>query len=176
MTTSEIIATIIGGIAAAIFIASYQCRARKWILLLGAISRTLFILQYVLLGAFAGAVLDVIGVIAALIASKKEHPAVKKIFLPIIFLTHTAILIATALLYQGWADVFVLFGMTFQTAALWFTREKLIRRVTLCSTPCWLVYNVASKAYFSAVSDFVAMISILVAIYRYDIKKRKKKK
>ena len=60
MTLLEIIATVIGGIAAAVYVASYQCKKRNWILFLGALSRVLFILQYVLLGAFSGAVLDLI--------------------------------------------------------------------------------------------------------------------
>ncbi len=174
MTTLEIIATIVGAFAAAIYVASYQCKTRKWILLLGAISRALFIAQYVLLGAFSGAVLDVIGMIAALIAGKKEHPVIKKLFVPIIIVTHSVILVTVALLYQGWADIFVLVGMMFQTAALWFTREKLIRRITLCSCPCWLTYNLASKAYFSALSDTIGIISMIVAMFRYDFKKKEK--
>ncbi len=173
MTTPEIIATGVGAVAAAIFVASYQCKTRKWILLLGAISRILFILQYILLGAFAGAVLDVIGMCAALIAGKKEHPLIKKLFLPIIVLTHATIVVTAAFLYQSWADIFVLLGMTLQTAALWFTRERIIRRISLCGTPCWLIYNLASKAYFSAVSDSFAIISMIIAIFRYDLKKKK---
>ena len=84
MTVLEIIATVVGGFAAAIYIVSYQCRKRKWILFLGALSRTLFILQYILLGAFSGAVLDLIAILAALLAEKKERPTVKKLFIPII--------------------------------------------------------------------------------------------
>jgi len=173
MTTLEIIATVIGGIAAAVYVASYQCKKRKWILFLGALSRVLFILQYVLLGAFSGAVLDLIAILAALIAGKKDHPTVKKLLVPIIVVIHAAILVASVLLYQSWYDIFVLLAATFCVAALWFSRERLIRAVSLCSSPCWLVYNLSSKAYFSAVSDTFAILSLLVAIWRYDIRKKK---
>ena len=174
MTQLEIIATIVGGIAAAIYVASYQCKKRNWILFLGALSRVLFILQYVLLGAFSGAVLDLIAILAALIAGKKGHPTVKKLLVPIIVLIHAAILVASILLYQSWYDIFVLLAATFCVGALWFSRERTIRAVSLCSSPCWLVYNLSSKAYFSAVSDTFAILSLLVAIWRYDIRKKEK--
>lgn len=172
MTFLEILATIVGAVAAVIFVASYQCKRRKWILTLGALSRTLFILQYVLLGAFSGAVLDLIAIFAALVAGKKDHLA-KKLLVPIIILIHAAILVASILLYQSWHDVFVLLAATFCVAALWFSRERVIRLISLCGSPCWLVYNIASRAYFSAVSDTFAILSLLVAIWRYDIRKKK---
>ena len=168
MTAPQLLATIVGAIAAIVFIASYQMRARKWILLLGAVSRILFVLQYVLLGAFAGAVLDVIGALAALIAGRREHPAVKKLLIPIIVITHLSLLACCVLLYQNIFDIFALLGTSLHVAALWFTREKTIRRISLCGSPCWLVYNLASRAYFSAVSDSFAICSIILAMLRYD--------
>lgn len=174
MTLPEIIATVIGGIAAAVYIASYQMKRRKWILFFGALSRALFIAQYLLLGAFAGAVLDLIGILAAAIAGRKEHPTVKKWLIPIIALTHASILTLTLLLYQGWTDLFALLAISFAVGALWFSRERLIRAVALGSCPCWLVYNIVSKAYFSAFSDVFAAISLLVAIWRYDVRKKGK--
>jgi hypothetical protein len=173
MTFLEIIATVIGGIAAAIYVASYQCKKRKWILFLGALSRVLFILQYILLGAFSGAALDLIAILAALVAGKKDHPTLKKLLVPIIVVIHAAILVTSILLYQSWYDIFVLLAATFCVAALWFTKERIIRAVSFLSSPCWLVYNLSSKAYFSAVSDSFAILSLLIAIWRYDIRKKK---
>ena len=173
MTFLEIIATVIGGFAAAIYVSSYQCKKRTQILLLGALSRVLFITQYILLGAFAGAALDLIALFAAVIAQRKELPVIKKLLLPIIALIHVAILVASVLLYGAWYDIFVLLATTFCVAALWFSRERIIRAVSLCGSPCWLVYNLSTKAYFSAVSDVLAILSLLVAIWRYDLKRKK---
>ena len=173
MTLLEIIATVIGGFAAVIYVASYQCKNRTRILLLGALSRALFITQYILLGAFSGAVLDLIAIFAAMIAGRKEHPVIKKWLVPLIVLIHASVLVTSILLYGAWYDIFVLLATTFCVAALWFSRERIIRAVSLCGSPCWMVYNLSTKAYFSAVSDTFAIISLLVAIWRYDIKKKK---
>ena len=172
MTTLEIIATIVGAFAAVIFVTSYQCKSRKWILLLGAVSRALFIAQYVLLGAFSGAVLDLIAILAAVLAGRKHTPILQKLLVPIVITIHTAILVTSVLLYRHWYDIFVLLATTFCVAALWFTRERIIRYVSLCGSPCWLVYNISSKAYFSAISDTFAIISLLIAIWRYDIRRK----
>ena len=174
MTFLEILAQIIGALAAATFIASFQLKSRAWILIFGGVARVLFTVQYILLGAYVGAALDVLGIFAVLIAGRKNHPAIKKWLLPLITLVHVAILAITVIFYQNWTDIFVLMGMTLHTAALWFSKEKLIRRLSLCGTPCWLLYNIFNKAYFPALSDTFSGISIIVAMCRFDFGKKKK--
>ena len=173
MTFIEIIAQIIGALAAATFIASYQMKHRRWILILGAVARVLFTVQYVLLGAYVGAALDVLGILAVLIAARKDHPTVQKLLFPLITLVHVSILALTAIFYQNWTDIFVMLGMTLHTAALWFSREKRIRYLSLCGSPCWLAYNLANKAFFPAINDVFSITSLLVAIFRYDLKRKK---
>lgn len=60
------------------------------------------------------------------------------------------------------------------TSAFWISDEKLIRRVSFLGSPFWLIYNLVSCAYGSAIGDVLTMVSIAVAIYRYDIKGKKK--
>ena len=174
MTTLEIIAQVVGALAAITFISSFQLKRRAWILIFGGIARVLFTVQYILLGAYVGAALDVLGIFAVTIAGRKDHPTVKRLLFPLITLVHIAILVITVIFYQNWTDIFVLMGMTLHTAALWFSREKTIRALSLCGSPCWLTYNFFNKAYFPAVSDTFSGISILVAMCRYDFCKKKK--
>ena len=67
-----IVSQIIGFLAVASFLLSYQLKKRKDIILCNVLSRCLYILQYILLGAFEGAVLDVLGAISSVIAAKKQ--------------------------------------------------------------------------------------------------------
>ena len=66
-----------------------------------------------------------------------------------------------------------IFGVLFETAALWFTNERTVRLVSLFGAPFWLSYNFICGAYASAVGNVLAIISILVALYRYRVKKQK---
>jgi hypothetical protein len=163
------VANAIGALAAVVFVLSYQMKARRWIVLLGAVARILFVVQYLLLGAYAGAVLDVLGIVAAFVAQRKDHPKLKQLLPLVIPMIHLALLGVCIAFYQNIFDVFALLGTSLHVGALWFTKEKHIRRVSLAGSPCWMVYNLTSKAYPSAVSDFFTICSLVIAIIRYDI-------
>ena len=168
------IANGIGVLAAVVYVLSYQQKTRRMIALMGAVARLLFVAQYLLLGAFAGAVLDILGAAAALLAQKKDHPALKKYLPLIIAAVHISLLVACLVFYKSPIDIFALLGTSLHVGALWFSRERTIRRVSLAGSPCWLVYNVASKAYPSAVSDCFTICSLLVAMIRFDFRKNGK--
>ena len=169
------IANAVGVLAAVVFVLSYQQKTRKWIVLLGAISRILFVVQYVMLGAFEGAVLDVLGAVAGILAERKDTPVIKKKLPAIIAVTHLTILGVGIWLYADVFSIFVIAATTLHVAALWFSKEKIIRRFSLAGSPCWLVYNLASKAYPSAASDCFVIISIIIAMFRYDFHFKGKK-
>ena len=68
----------VGILAVATFLLSYQQKKRRNIILLNSLSRVLYILQYLLLGAYAGAVLDVLGTLSSLRAAKQGSGFIKK--------------------------------------------------------------------------------------------------
>ena len=68
----------VGILAVVTFLWSYQQKKRKNIILLNAISRGLYILQYLLLGAFSGAVLDILGAASSVLAGRKDRGFIQK--------------------------------------------------------------------------------------------------
>lgn len=165
----EIAAFIIGLLAVACFLLSYQMKKRKGIILLNATSRALYILQYILLGAFDGAALDVSGIVASILAEKKDAPLIKK-HLKLFIVGIDLIIIASGLIfYRNIFSLFPIVGVLLHTSAFWLEREKHIRLVSLLGSPFWLVFNITSGAYGSAIGDTLSIVSILIAIFRYDI-------
>ena len=165
-------ANIIGVFAVALFVLSYQQKKRKNIIICNAVSRALYVIQYILLSAFSGAVLDILGIFASIISQKKNSPVIKR-FLPFIIITVNAIIIAVGLLlYKTPLDLLPIFGVALHTGAFWLTNEKFIRIVSFLGSPFWLVYNLLSSAFGSAVGDILTMCSIGLAILRYDILKK----
>lgn len=69
----EYIAFIVGVLAVTVYFLGYQQKKRNRIIVLNASSRILYIIQYILLGAFEGAALDVVGTISSLLARKKTR-------------------------------------------------------------------------------------------------------
>ena len=95
------IANAVGVVAVALFVLSYQQKTRKGIVLCNVISRALYVAQYLLLFAFEGAVLDIIGIIASVLAQKKETPFIKKHLKIIIVCVNLTIAVAGILLYKN---------------------------------------------------------------------------
>ena len=72
------IAFFVGITAVIIYLLGYQQKKRKNIIIFNATSRALYILQYIMLSAFEGAVLDVAGIVSSVLAQKKDKPLIKK--------------------------------------------------------------------------------------------------
>ena len=168
-----IFAQIVGIFAVITFLLSYQQKKRKNIIAWNATSRILYIIQYILLGAFEGAVLDILGTISSFAAQKKDSRIIKKHIAFWIIIMNLIILGVGLSLYENIFSLFPIAGVILHTSAFWITDEKIIRRISFLGSPFWLVYNLASLAYGSAIGDILTMVSIGTAIYRYDIRKKK---
>ncbi len=168
-------ANTVGIVAVVIFLLSYQQKTRKGIVTCNIISRVLYIVQYILLFAFEGAVLDVAGTVASFLAQKRDTPFIKKHLKAVITATNIGIIVCGLLLYKNVFSLLPIIGVLLHTGAFWLTNEKHIRIVSLIGSPFWFVYNFASGAYGSSIGDALSMVSIIIAIVRYDILKQKSK-
>lgn len=168
-------AHVLGVLAVASFLWSFQLKTRRNIIAVNLTSRLLYILQYLCLGAFEGAVLDFMGLLSSVIAQQKEKPFVAKHFVLIVTVINLALLAAGIVLYKNVFSLFAILGIMFEVTALWLTKEKNIRILSLFAAPCWFIYNFTSGAYGSVIGNILVMISIGVAMLRLDFKKTYKK-
>ena len=158
---------IIGVLAVITFLLSYQQKKRKNIIIFNTVSRVLYILQYLLLGAFEGAVLDILGALSSVIATQKDKGFIKKHTIATVAVIDTVIIVAGILLYENVFSLLPIVGVLLHTTAFWINDEKIIRRVSLVGSPFWFVYNFVSRAYGSAVGDALTMGSIIIAMIKY---------
>lgn len=166
----EFIAQAVGLSAVTAFLLSYQQKKRKNIIVLNATSRMLYILQYILLGAFEGAALDILGTISSVAAQNKDKSFIKRNVKKVFIAVNAVIFVVGLLMYKNVFSIFPVIGVFLHTSAFWIDNEKTIRKVSFAGSPFWLVYNIASGAYGSALGDVMSMVSIGIAIYRYDIR------
>lgn len=164
-------ATVFGILAVIFFGLSFQCRKRKDIVLVNLVSRIFYILQYILLGAFEGAVFDLIGAFAALPAKAKDTPFIRKWRIYILVAIFALASIAGVLTYRSVWSILPFAGVCLEIAALWLDRETQIRVVSLLAQPFWLSYNLYSAAYGSAAGNVFATVSIVLALVRFALRK-----
>ena len=170
--TIELVANIVGVCAVIMFVLSYQMKKRQNIVLCNVISRVLYVAQYLLLGAFEGAVLDIVGVFASVLAQNKDSKYIKKYQTAVIIGVNVVIVAAGLLLYENVFSLLPMFGVLFHTGAFWFSNEKKIRFMSFAGSPFWFAYNFISGAYGSCIGDILSMVSIAISMYRYDFKKQ----
>lgn len=165
-----ITAQIIGFAAVGLYLLSYQLKKRTQIIWVTFISNCLYVLQYVLLGAFSGATMDALTSVAAFFAAKKNEPCFQKhakwvATLSVLVLTAAGLTIA--LLQQKWLELLPIGGAVLQTVGLWCNNEQTLRKFGLACTPFWLVYNFISQAYGAALGSLLVTFSIVVSLVRY---------
>ena len=169
----KILANIIGVFAVITFLLSYQLKKRKNIILCNSAAKIMYIIQYLLLNAYEGAVLDLIGVLSSVVAHKKDNKYIRKYLFLCFAFVNGMILAVGIWLYKDIFSIFPVVAVVLHTGAFWLNDERKIRIVSFLGSPFWLVYNLASAAYGSAIGDILTMVSIGVAIYRYDIRNKK---
>ena len=170
---NQIIANIFGIAAVILFILSYQIKKRTPLILVNASSRVFYVLQYVLLGALEGAVLDIIALVVSVATQRVSGDFLKKHRWIPVALSCMIIIAAGLVVYEDIFSLLPIAGVLFETGALWLKKEKHIRLVSLLGAPCWLAYNLVKGAYGSGIGNVLTIVSIGLAMIRYDILKTK---
>jgi hypothetical protein len=161
---------IIGLAAVGLYLLSYQLKRRKSIVWVTCVSNALYVLQYILLGAFSGAVLDFLSAVSSFFAAKKNDAPFlryRKWLAASNLLLIAAAGIISAVLQRDPIELIPIAGALFQTGGLWFDNEQTIRKFGLMSAPFWLIYNFISQAYGASLGSVLAMISVITAMVRY---------
>ena len=164
-------ALIVGLAAVFFFLLSYQFPKRRAIIACNVVSRVLYVLQYLLLFAFEGAAMDISAIPSSFLAARKHTPFVQKHKVAIITAVNAFVIGVGILVWRDWLSWVPVAGVLFETNALWLTKEKHIRWLSLAAAPFWLFYNLRCGAYGAAIGNVLVIGSIVMALIRYDRKK-----
>ena len=165
---------IVGLAAVGLYLISFQLEKRRQIVWVTCISNGLYVLQYLMLGAFSGALMDFLSTVASFFAGKKSSPSLRpyvKIIAAVSIAVITVAGTAVAVVRQNPVELLAVAGAIFQTVGLWYEKEQTIRKFGLCSAPFWLAYNFISQAYGAALGSVLAMASVIISMVRYREKK-----
>ena len=166
----QTVALIVGLCAVFFGLLSYQFRRRGGIIACSVVSRVLYVAQYVLLGAFEGAVMDLSAIPASMLAARKHTGFVARYRMLWWLAGNVAVVLIGWLFWENTVSLFAIVGVLFEINALWMSKEKYIRLVSLCSLPFWMAYNVLCGAWGSVIGNALMVISIFTALYRHDRK------
>ena len=178
MEPKELIAQIIGLVAMAVAILSYQGKAKRTVILMQLVSTLLFTINFGLLGATLGAVLNGIGFVRAIVFANKEKFHADHIGWLIGFIVVFALMYPVTFLFfdkEPTLKNFILellpvVGMCAGTIGYHLKDAAHVRKLALIGSPCWLIYNIFSGSIGAVLCEVFSLISVLIGMLRHDRK------
>lgn len=163
----------IGFVGSFINLYTFQINRRKRILTLQTFVNIIFALQYLFLHSTNSAIMCMIGGVRniAFFYDNKYSENIKNIMLAAFMVV---ILISTYINWIGILSLLGCLGAIVATIAVWFRNEKYIRIASLLATIIWLAHDIIIGSYAAIIDGIFLMISIMVGIYRFDVKKNVK--
>ncbi len=165
-----IIAQIIGGIALIVLIVSFQKNEKKKLLKYQMFSSLLYAIQYVLLGAYTGSLMNLICMVRNFIFNKYEN---KRPPLYLLIIIITLMVGFSTISYEGLISLLPMIAVVLYSIAIWDGNLKKVRIVEIISCLLYIIYNIKVQAYTGLIATVIEMLGAMVAIYRFNIKKLK---
>ncbi len=178
MTKFELFAQIVGIAAMAFNILSYQQKTQGKVIAFQLIGSALFSVNFFMLGAIVGGIMNLIGTIRAIVFMNKQklradHIAWLITFVALYFISY--ILTFTVFgkeftIFDGIIELLPVIAMTATTISFRLQSAKSIRKFGLISSPSWLVYNIVNTAVGAIICEVLSLCSIVIGLIRYDLR------
>lgn len=160
------VAQVIGFIAMACGIISFQSKRRTNILLFQTTSNLLWVVHFLLLGAFSAVLANVIGILRNLVYMQRgKYKFADSKLIPIAFVA--IFTVSGILTYEDPFSLLPMLAMAVATVAFFVRKENLIRWMSLGIAVPWLTYGIYAGSIASAISDGTNLISIIISLIRY---------
>ena len=180
MEKITIIAQIMGIMAMAFNILSYQRKTRGGAIAFQLVGGLLFSVHFFLFGAFVGGVLNAVAFIRAIVFLNKEKLHADHIYWLVGFIIvyiASYILNFTAFgkeptMFNFVIELLPVIGMIATTISFRYSDAKTIRRYGLISSPSWLVYNITTGSIGAIACEVFSLCSIVIGIVRFDLKRK----
>ena len=183
----DIITQFFGILGMTMNIVSYQAKRKRNIILIQFFGSLFFTINMFMLNAYTGALLNLIGVIRALIYANKEKiksikiknfkiDTIKIINILFVSLYLTSYVLTftvfgkTAKVYNLIIEILPVIAMVSTTIAFSSDSAKTVRRIVFISSPSWFIYNCFNFAIGGMLCEAFTLISTIIAIRRFDEK------
>lgn len=169
MSRIEIITQIIGFLAFLLAVLTFQSNKHKNITLIKCASDALFVVQFIMLGAYTGAMMNAIGCVrniayAKLVERKKDVKIAVIIFSIIV-------IVSGVVTWNGPISLLAILGKLLSTLSYAFKNPKNVRRMTIPVCIVWGIYDLICGSWAGVLTEVFTLASIAVAYFRFDTKK-----
>lgn len=165
----NIVYQVIGFAGTGFMVVSYQQRKRENILRCHMCAGAAFALHYFLIGAYSGAISNLLSIGRSFVYSNRDKKWANSLIWPAFF--EVLFFVSGALTWEGPISLLTMTAMALTSISLWIKDTRKVRLLTFPSSPMWLAYNIYNRSFACTLTEAFILISMIVAIVRYDILK-----
>lgn len=177
----EIAAQIFGIVGMVFNLLAFQQKSHRGVLVCQFFAAATFCVNYLMLGALVGGILNMLGILRALVFLFKEKTRANSVVWLVFFIVAFAASYPLVFLVFGTPptpknliiELLPVLAMILITVSLRLGSAKAVRRLGLFSSPMWLTYNAFSGSVGAIASEILNLISIVVGTLRFDVKRKK---
>ena len=173
--TPKYISSQVCAIVAAIFVAtSFFAKNKKLVLSSVTIGSFFYSVHYLLLGAYAGAIIDILSALRCLWFYFNTK-AGKKFDYISLSVCCVAFIVGGILTYKSWPDILTIFAAINTTIATWQPSICYYRWACIVGSFFWITYTLLCHSVFGFVEEVLLLVLEIVSIILYYVEKHKQK-
>lgn len=158
-----IVAQIIGIVAMIINILSFQCKKNRNLFIMIGIGSLLFSANFLMLGAYASAVYNIISIIRSSLTLKKKFQ--NKYTFALLCVLYVAGMVFT---YTNPWSIVLFVAQIVQTWAMYFKDGGVIRKSQIFFvSPIWLINNIMVNSIGGIICEAFIITSAIISYFRF---------
>lgn len=178
MKPIEIVAQVVGIFAMLFNILSYQCKQQKGVIFMQLIGGLLFAVNFLMLGAAVGGILNIIAVLRAVLFMFEDKLKADRLpwlfaFMALYILVYVmsfTVFDKKPTAYNLIIELLPVIGMSALSIGFRMKDAANIRKWGLVSSPSWLIYNIAVGSVGAIICETLTLVSIFMGMARHDKK------
>ncbi|MBE6582635.1 MAG: YgjV family protein [Ruminococcaceae bacterium] len=181
MTEIEIFAQIVGIVAMCLNVVSFQFKKQKILIFIQLLVSALFAVNMLLLGGMIGGILNILGILRALVFMFKDklrsdRPIWLIGFIALyvsVYVFNFAFVVNDPSVVDYIVEMLPVIGMISLTVGFGLKDSSHTRKCALINSPAWLVYNVIIGTWGGIICEILTIISVILGMFRHDLSKEK---
>ncbi len=168
-------AQVCSGISLMLNFASYQFKTKDKILSVLIPANIFYLLSFLFLGSFAGAITVAIATLRTLVffVFEKKHKNIPFfIFLTFLFI-NTALGFA---FWEGFISLLPIFGVNILTYALYQKNESILKYLVILYCILFIIFNILVGGYINILLESITLCSAAIYLIKYNLKFLQKNK
>lgn len=153
-------------------VAAFQSNRHKSIVLLKLLNELVFAVQYLLLGAYTGAVMNLISCVRNYIYAKSVEKGRSTV--PWILIFSGVIILFGIVSWTSPLSLIPILTKLLTCAAYGIKNPRTVRFLTLPSSIGWLIYNAVYHSTGGVLNEVFTMTSIVISMVRFDFLPRRR--